>query len=236
MPVFDIITFMPNIYPSFLGEGILGRALEKELWHLNIHHIRDFSINKHRQVDDKPAGGGSGMVLRPDVAAAAFDHCIQNNILDTKREIIYPSAAGVKFDQKMAHDWSCSAGKIILCGRFEGVDQRVLSQYNVTEVSIGDFVLCGGDSAILTMLEASIRLIPGVVGNPTSLEHESFQNGLLEHAHYTVPQQWGDQQIPKILTSGHHQAIHQWRHDNAIERTKERRPDLWKGYCHKDSE
>ncbi|MFT6071704.1 MAG: tRNA (guanine37-N1)-methyltransferase [Alphaproteobacteria bacterium] len=238
-PVFDIITFLPDLYPGHLGSSILGTALEKKLWHLNVHNIRDFSENKHRQVDDKPAGGGSGMVLRSDIAAAALDACIAGNstpnMLDKKREIIYASPSGTQFDHKMAKDWSQSEGKIFLCGRFEGVDQRVLSHYNITEVSIGDFILCGGDSAVQMMLEATIRLIPNVVGNATSTEFESFHNGLLEHEHYTLPRNWCGNPTPDILLSGNHEAIAKWRHENSKKRTKERRPDLWDRYCHESS-
>lgn len=228
-PNFDVITFLPELYPGHLGYSILGNALKDDLWSLNVHNIRDFSDNKHRNVDDKPSGGGAGMVLRADVAARALDHI---NALDSGREIIYASPAGKIFDQKMAHDWSHSDGKIFLCGRFEGVDQRILDVYRITEVSIGDFILCGGDSAIQMMLEATIRLLPDVVGKCQSIQNESFSNGLLEHAHYTTPRSWRGHNIPDVLLSGNHDAIAQWRHQNSQERTKIRRPDLWKRYCH----
>ena len=236
VPVFDIITFFPELYPAHLGISIIGNALKNKLWTLNVHNIRDFAYNKHRNVDDKPAGGGQGMVLRADVASAAFDAAISNNFmcdtLDKKREIIYASPVGKKFDGCIAKDWSQSNGKIFLCGRFEGVDQRVLEAYNVTEVSIGDFILCGGDSAVQMMLEATIRLLPNVVGKPESLEFESFGNGLLEHEQYTTPRDWNGYTIPDVLLSGNHDAVAKWRHRNAEKRTKERRIDLWKRYHH----
>lgn len=228
-PIFDVITFLPELYPGTLGHSIIGNALKQKLWYLNVHNIRDFSDNKHRNVDDKPTGGGAGMVLRAEIAAQAFDTI---NISSPKREIIYPSPSGKRFDQKMAQHWSQSNGKIFLCGRFEGVDQRVLDRYKVTEVSMGDFVLCGGDSAVQMMLEAIIRLLPNVVGKSQSIVHESFSNGLLEHAHYTSPRDWRGMQIPDVLLSGNHDAIAKWRHQNAQERTRQRRPDLWKRYCH----
>ena len=236
IPVFDIITFLPELYPAHLGASVIGTALKKQLWTLNIHNIRDFADNKHRNVDDKPAGGGQGMVLRADVAASAFEAAIANNFmcdsLDKKREIIYASPAGKIFNSHIAKEWSQSNGKIFLCGRFEGVDARVLEAYNVTEISIGDFILCGGDSAVQMMLEATIRLLPHVVGKPESLEFESFSNGLLEHEHYTAPREWNGYKIPDVLLSGNHEAIAKWRHENAEKRTKERRIDLWKRYYH----
>ena len=236
VPIFDVITFFPELYPGHLGCSIIGTALEKRLWTLNVHNLRDFAYNKHRSVDDKTFGGGCGMVLRPDVTAAAFEAAINNNFmcdtLDKQREIVYASPAGKKFDSHIAKEWSQSNGKIFLCGRFEGVDQRVLNAYNVTEVSVGDFILCGGDSAVQMMLEATIRLIPNVVGKHDSLEFESFNNGLLEHEHYTTPRDWQGYHVPDILLSGNHEAIKKWRHDNAKKRTIERRIDLWERYYH----
>jgi tRNA (guanine37-N1)-methyltransferase len=234
--VFDVITFFPELYPGHLGCSIIGTALKKKLWTLNIHNLRDFAYNKHRNVDDKPFGGGCGMVLRPDVAAAAFEAAIKHNFmcdtLDKQREIVYASPAGKKFDSHIAKEWSQSNGKIFLCGRFEGVDQRVLRAYNVTEISIGDFILCGGDSAVQMMLETTIRLVPNVVGKHESLEFESFNNGLLEHEQYTTPRDWQGYQVPDTLLSGNHEAIKKWRHENAKQRTKERRSDLWERYYH----
>jgi tRNA (guanine37-N1)-methyltransferase len=236
VPVFDIITFFPELYPGHLGCSLIGNALKKQLWRYNVHHIRDFALNKHRSVDDTPAGGGCGMILRPDIAASAFDAAIGNNFmcdtLDKKREIIYASPTGQKFDSHMAKDWSQSNGKIFLCGRFEGVDQRVLDAYHATEVSIGDFILCGGDSAVQMMLEATIRLLPNVVGKPESLQLESFNNGLLECEQYTTPRDWNGYKIPDVLVSGNHDAIEKWRYENAKKRTKERRLDLWNRYRH----
>lgn len=236
-PVFDVISFFPELYPGHLGCSIIGTALEKKLWSLNVHNIRDFSFDKHKSVDDKPFGGGCGMVMRPDVAAAAFEVALKNNPktqngIDNKREIIYASPAGKKFDYNLAQEWSRSNGKIFLCGRFEGVDERVLRAYNVTEVSIGDFILCGGDSAVQMMLEATIRLIPEVVGKSQSVEFESFNNNLLEHEHYTTPRHWQGHDVPDVLLSGNHKAIEKWRHENAKNRTKERRNDLWERYYH----
>jgi len=240
IPVFDVISFFPELYPGHLGHSVIGNALQKKLWALNVHNIRDFAHDKHKSVDDRTFGGGAGMVLRPDVAAAALDAAIKNNFMcpnmnngiDNGREIIYASPAGKKFNHHIATEWSRSNGKIFLCGRFEGIDARILKAYNVTEISIGDFILCGGDSAVQMMLEATIRLIPNVVGKSESIEFESFNNNLLEHEHYTTPRHWQGYDVPDILLSGNHEAIRKWRHENAKQRTKERRIDLWERYCH----
>lgn len=235
LPIFDIITCIPEAYPGLLGHSLVGNALKKHLWELNVYNFYDYADNKHRKIDDRPFGGGAGLVLRPDIVAKAIEQARLKDGVDTQREIIYASPAGCRFDSSLAKEWSCSYGKIFLCGRFEGVDQRVLDAYHVKEVSAGDFILCGGDSAVQMMLEAVIRLLPNTVGSYQSLEHESFSDGLLEHAHYTLPRDWQGYKVPDVLLSGNHKDIAQWRHDNAKERTQTRRRDLWERYCHKQS-
>lgn len=225
----DILTYLPDLYPGILGHSLLGKALENKIWSLNVHDLANFSNNKHRNIDDRPAGGGAGMVLQPDVVARAIDKCHENDI--RKRPLVYLSPAGERFDQKMAREWAHSDGIVFLCGRFEGVDQRVLDARHIKEVSLGDFILCGGDVAAMAMIESTVRLLSGTVGDQTSLAHESFENVLLEHPQYTKPREWEGHKIPDVLLSGHHKAIADWRHEQAILRTKARRPDLWNEYC-----
>lgn len=239
----DIITFVAQSYPNFLGSSVLGRGLKNHLWDLNILDIYDFSVqrenisqNEHLSsrrkgiVDDNPYGGGAGMVLRPDVAGRAIEYAI--NRIPQKRRIVYPSPVGKIFTQEMAKQWSQEDGIIFLCGRFEGVDARIFDAYPIEEVSLGDFVLCGGDVAVVAMLEATIRLVAGVLGDEESFKNESFSESLLEHPHYTRPAIWGEHKIPDILLSGNHAAITAWRLEEAKKRTKERRTDLWEQYCY----
>jgi tRNA (guanine37-N1)-methyltransferase len=221
-----IITLFPETFPNVLGASLTGKALQTGKWQLHTHDLRDYGKGKHRNVDDTPAGGGAGMVLRADVINAA--------LLDTQSNahgnwpILYMSPRGQRFDQKMAHDLSRCNGVTILCGRFEGVDERVLEHWNIKEVSLGDFVLTGGEIAAQAVVDASVRLLPDVLGNSESIIEESHSNGLLEHPQYTKPSIWEGRDIPSILLSGNHGEIAIWRQKMSKLITKERRPDLWK--------
>lgn len=221
-----ILTLYPEMFPGTLGESLLGKALKEGLWHLSTHNIRDHGIGKHRNVDDTPAGGGPGMVLRADVLDAALRALPPLPGAPT----LYLSPRGRRLDQGMARALAAGPGVTLLCGRFEGVDQRFLDAHNIFEVSLGDFVLTGGEIAAQALIDASVRLIPRVLGNAESAEEESFSNGLLEHPQYTRPTDWAGRKIPEILLSGHHGAIAKWRKAQSEELTKERRPDLWRAY------
>lgn len=217
-----MLTLYPDAFPGPLGVSILDRARQEGLWSLETVQIRDFGLGKHRQVDEKPAGGGAGLVLRPDVAAAAID-----SLPDDERPLIYPSPRGIPLTQAMAAEWASGSGLVFFCGRFEGLDQRVIDRRNMQEVSLGDYVLAGGEVAAMTMLEATLRLIPGVAGNQASIEDESFSNGLLEYPQYTLPRVWENQPTPDVLLSGDHKAVSDWRNQQSEALTKHRRPDLW---------
>ena len=219
------ITLYPEAFPGPLGVSILERARREGRWDLETIQLREFGLGKHRQVDEKPAGGGAGLVLRPDVAAAAIDAAGA-----TGAPIIYPSPRGVPFSQALATEWAAGPGLTFFCGRFEGLDQRVIEQRNLIEVSLGDFVLAGGEVAAMAMLEATLRLIPGVAGNQASVEDESFSNGLLEYPHYTLPREWENQGTPEVLLSGDHKAVEEWRNQQSQALTKLRRPDLWAAF------
>lgn len=223
----DIITLFPDLFPGPLGASIIGRAAENGLWSLNATQLRDFATDKHKKVDDTPAGGGPGLVLKPDILANAIDHISPDN---DPRPRILMSPRGKPFDQQMARDWANGPGVVIVCGRFEGVDQRVIDKRNLTEVSIGDFVLCGGEVAAMTMLEATVRLLPGVMGSAESEADESFENGLLEYPQYTRPAEFEGEPIPEIVTSGDHKKVNQWRQEQSEKLTKQNRPDLWDRY------
>ncbi len=219
------ITLYPNAFPGPLGVSILSRAQENELWALETVQLRAFGLGKHHQVDESPAGGGAGLVLRPDVAAAAIDSIPRDN-----RPLIYPSPRGAPFSQDMASKWAKGPGAIFFCGRFEGLDERVIESRNMIEVSLGDFILAGGEVAAMAMLEATLRLIPGVAGNHASVEDESFSSGLLEYPHYTLPRDWEDRPTPDVLTSGNHKKVAEWRNQQSEALTKARRPDLWAAF------
>ncbi|WP_027835850.1 tRNA (guanosine(37)-N1)-methyltransferase TrmD [Maritalea myrionectae] len=223
----DIITLFPDLFPGPLGASILGRAAEKGTWSLKATQLRDFATDKHKKVDDTPAGGGPGLVLKPDILAKAIDHISPEN---DPRPRILMSARGKPFDQQMARDWAAGPGVVIICGRFEGVDQRVIDKRNLTEVSVGDFVLCGGEVAAMTMLEATVRLLPGVMGSAESEADESFENGLLEYPQYTRPAEFEGEPIPEIVTSGDHKKVNKWRQEQSEQLTKQNRPDLWDKY------
>ncbi|SMP27234.1 tRNA (guanosine(37)-N1)-methyltransferase TrmD [Shimia sagamensis] len=220
-----IITLFPDAFPGVLGESLTGKALKDGKWQLETTNLRDFGLTKHRNVDDTPAGGGAGMVLRPDVLGPAIEHTMRG--ARGNWPLVYLSPRGRRFDQKMARAWSQADGVTMLCGRFEGVDQRVLDHYNIQEVSLGDFVLTGGEIAAQAMIDASVRLLPSVLGNADSIEEESHSNGLLEHPQYTKPAEWQGRKIPDVLMSGHHGNIEKWRREMAEEITKARRPDMW---------
>jgi tRNA (guanine37-N1)-methyltransferase len=217
-----ILTLYPEMFPGHLGFSLAGRAMERGQWSLDTLQIRDFSADKHRTVDDTPAGGGAGMVLKPDVLGRAIDHASDG---DTRPRLLM-SPRGKPLTQKRVRELAAGDGVVIVCGRFEGVDQRVIDARALEEVSIGDFILSGGEPAALTLLDAIVRILPGVMGNDLSGLHESFEGGLLEHPHYTRPQEWEGREIPAILTSGNHGAIAKWQHQEALTLTKERRPDL----------
>lgn len=224
----QVLTLFPDMFPGPLGGSLLGKALDAGLWALDAIDIRRFAEGKHRQVDDTPAGGGPGMVMKPDVVARALDHCADSRPKGADWPVIYLSPRGKPFDQAMARRFSEAQGVTMLCGRFEGVDQRVLDARRVEEVSLGDFVMTGGEIAAMALIDATVRLIPRVLGNQASAEEESFSAGLLEAPHYTRPAVWEGREIPEVLLSGHHAKIAEWRRSQAEALTKERRPDLWR--------
>ena len=221
----QIITLFPEAFPGVLGKSLTGRALQDGKWQLDTIDLRQFGLTKHRNVDDTPAGGGAGMVLRADVVGPALELAQRN--APEGAPLIYLSPRGRRFDQEMARRLSQAPGCVMLCGRFEGVDERVLEHFNVIEVSLGDFVLTGGEIAAQAMLDATVRLLPDVLGNADSNEEESFSNGLLEHPQYTKPPEWMGRPIPEVLLSGNHAAIEAWRKEQSEALTKSRRPDLW---------
>lgn len=221
-----VLTLFPGLFPGPLGESLTGRALAEGLWALETLDIRGFARDKHRAVDAPPAGGGPGMVLRADVVAAALDA-----VADGVRPVLYLSPRGRPFTQARARALAAGQGAILLCGRFEGVDQRVLDARSVEEVSIGDFVLSGGEIPAMALMDAVVRLLPGVLGNADSTVEESFSAGLLEAPHYTKPPVWEGRAIPEVLLSGHHARIAAWRRAQAEALTKERRPDLWRAHA-----
>lgn len=226
-----IVTLFPDAFPGPLGLSLTGKALQEGLWALETIDLRTFGEGKHRNVDDNPAGGGAGMVLRADVVGRALDEAATGAPADRARwPVIYVSPRGKPFDQAMARRFSEAEGMTLLCGRFEGVDQRVLDHHQVEEVSLGDFVLTGGEIAAMALIDATVRLIPRVLGNQASTEEESFSDGLLEHPQYTRPVTWQGREIPEVLLSGHHAKIAAWRRAEAERLTKERRPDLWRAF------
>jgi tRNA (guanine37-N1)-methyltransferase len=231
-----IITLFPDAFPGVLGLSLTGKALDMGLWALETIDLRPFGIGKHLNVDDTPAGGGAGMVLRADVLDAALTKAAEGTPQDRLRwPIIYLSPRGRPFDQAMARRFSKADGLTMLCGRFEGVDQRLLDHHQIEEVSLGDFVLTGGEIAATALIDATVRLLPKVLGNQASTEEESFSHGLLEHPQYTRPAVWNDLAIPDVLQSGHHGEIAKWRQTQAEEITKTHRPDLWQAYLRRKS-
>ncbi|PDT83465.1 tRNA (guanosine(37)-N1)-methyltransferase TrmD [Sinorhizobium sp. BJ1] len=217
-----VLTLYPEMFPGHLGVSLAGKALERGHWSIEAVQIRDFAEDKHRTVDDTPAGGGAGMVLKPDVLARAIDHVS----IDDGRPRLLMSPRGRPLTQARIRELAAGPGIVIVCGRFEGVDQRVIDTRNLEEVSIGDYILSGGEPAALVLLDAVVRILPGVMGNELSGLHESFEGGLLEHPHYTRPQVFEGREIPAVLTSGNHGAVAKWREAEAQRLTAARRPDL----------
>jgi tRNA (guanine37-N1)-methyltransferase len=227
-----VITLFPEAFPGTLDLSLTGKALDFGLWSLRTIDLRPFGEGRHRNVDDTPAGGGAGMVLRPDVIDRALRAAAEGTPPDRRLwPVIYLSPRGKPFTQAMAQSWSQAQGITLLCGRFEGVDQRVIDHWGIEEVSLGDFVLTGGEIAAQALIDATVRLIPRVLGNQVSTEEESFSEGLLEFPQYTKPPVWEGRAIPEVLLSGHHAKITDWRRGMAERLTKERRPDLWRAYC-----
>jgi tRNA (guanine37-N1)-methyltransferase len=224
-----VLTLMPEMFPGPLGASLIGRAAERGLWRLEVANPRDWATDRHRTVDDTPAGGGAGMVMRADVAAAALD-AVATGLPATEWPVLYPSPRGPRLDQARVRRLAAGRGVTILCGRFEGIDERLLAARGLEEVSLGDFVMTGGEIAAMALIDATVRLIPRVLGNSESTVEESFAAGLLEHPQYTRPPEWEGLTIPEVLLSGHHGRIAAWRRSEAERLTKERRPDLWRAY------
>jgi tRNA (guanine37-N1)-methyltransferase len=220
-----VITLFPELFPGVLGASLTGKALLEGRWQLHTHDLREHGIGKHRNVDDTPAGGGAGMVMRADVVGRALAAAQAN--AHGRWPILYMSPRGRRFDQAMARDLANCAGVTMLCGRFEGVDERVIEHFGITEVSLGDFVMTGGELAAQAMIDATVRLLPGVLGNADSTVEESHSAGLLEHPQYTRPAVWEGREIPPVLMSGNHAEIAKWRLAEAERITRERRSDMW---------
>ena len=220
-----IFTLYPDFFPGILSKGIYGRAIEKSLWNLDVINIRDYAKDKHKTVDDTPYGGGEGMVLKPDVVAKALDQNLKKN-----EKIIYLTPKGKTFDQNKAKKFLNEKKINILCGHFEGIDQRVIESRGIEEISIGDYILSGGETAAYVILDSILRLVPGVLGNENSHKDESFENGLLEYPQYTKPQIWEKTPVPEVLLSGDHSKIKDWRLSQSEAITRLRRPDLWQKY------
>jgi tRNA (guanine37-N1)-methyltransferase len=228
-----VLTIFPEMFPGPLGSSLAGKALTEGKWALEAIDIRGFATDKHRSVDDAPSGGGAGMVMRADIAAAVIDAA--RAAMPAGAPTIYLSPRGYPFMQEQARELAGGPGVILLCGRFEGIDERVLQARNIEEISIGDYVLSGGEIAAQVVIDAVVRLLPGVAGNESSLAEESFAQGLLEYPHYTRPREWEGRAIPEVLLSGDHKAIAKWRRDQAEKLTKARRPDLWQAHPHRKS-
>lgn len=223
MWVARVFTLYPELFPGPLGSGLYKKALEKKLWSLEVVNIRDYATDKHKTVDDTPVGGGSGMLMRADVIA----HSLDKNIFNTNEPIIYLSPKGKKFDQIYAKK-ILNKNINIICGHFEGVDQRLLETRNIEEVSVGDFILSGGEIGAFVVIDTIVRLIPGVLGNPNSLAEETFERNLLEYPQYTKPQKWEKKEVPDVLLTGDHAKIKDWRSTQSRDITRRRRSDLWK--------
>jgi len=220
----SVLTLYPEAFPGPLGVSLIGKALAEKRWSLDTVQIRDFGDGPHRKVDDAPAGGGAGLVMRPDVAAAAIDSVALNN-----RPLLFPSPRGRPFTHAMARDWAQGPGLVFFCGRFEGLDERVIEARQMIEVCVGDAVLMGGEVAAQLILEATVRLLPGMLGNEHSAVEESFEDGLLEHPQFTKPRIWEGRDTPEVLLSGDHAKVEAWRKAERLRITRTRRPDLFKG-------
>jgi tRNA (guanine37-N1)-methyltransferase len=221
----QVFTLYPEFFPGPLAKGLYGKALSNKLWNLNVVNIRDAATDKHKTVDDTPYGGGTGMLLKPDILAKSIDQRVKKD-----ERIFYLSPRGKKFDQKFARDLSKEKSISLICGHFEGVDERILDTRNIEEISIGDYVLSGGETAALVVLDSILRLLPGVLGNEKSAINETFENGLLEYPQYTKPQIWEEKSVPEVLLSGDHAKIKDWRLSQSEAITRDRRPDLWQKY------
>ncbi len=221
----SVLTLFTDAFPGVLGASIIGGAQKSGIWALETVDIRDFSVNRHRTVDSPPTGGGPGMVLKPDVAAKAIDSVVSND-----RPLIYLTPRGKPLTQTRVRELAQGPGLIVFCGRFEGLDQRVIESRQMEEISIGDYVLAGGEVAAQVLIEACVRLLPGVLGDAQSASEESFEDGLLEYPLYTKPREFEDRAIPEVLLSGDHKKIAEWRRQKSIEITKARRPDMWQAY------
>ena len=226
-----ILTLFPEMFPGTLGHSLAGRALDNGVWSLITKQIREFATDKHKTVDDAPLGGGHGLILKPDVVSAALD-----DVAKAPGRRLYMSPRGVPLSQELVRDLAQDEGVVIVCGRYEGLDQRVIDHHQLMEVSVGDYILSGGELAAQILLDAVIRLLPGVMGKEIGHLQESFETGLLEHDHYTQPRMWKEISAPEILGSGHHQKIAAWRDNQAKELTKRRRPDLWQRFLAKNEE
>ena len=224
-----IFTLYPEMFPGPLSKGLYGKALSKKIWELKIVNIRNFATDKHKTVDDSPFGGGSGMLLKPDILAKSIDANYEFG-----EKIFYLSPKGKKFNQKLAKELSMEKSINLICGHFEGVDERVLNTRNIEEISIGDFILSGGESAAFVVIDSILRLLPGVIGNKESKLDESFENGLLEYPQYTKPQLWEEKSVPDVLLSGDHAKIKSWRLSKSEAITRRQRPDLWKKHIKKN--
>ena len=220
-----VFTLYPEIFPGALSKGLYGKALKEKIWDLKVVNIRDSAEDKHKTVDDTPFGGGSGMLLKPDVLARSIDKNVNTN-----EKIFYLSPRGKKFDQEIAKQISKEKGINLICGHFEGVDERVLTTRNIEEISIGDYILSGGETAAFVVIDSILRLLPGVIGNDMSKNEESFENGLLEYPQFTKPQIWEEKTVPEVLLSGDHAKIKDWRLSQSEAITRDRRPDLWQKY------
>ena len=225
MLIARVFTLYPEFFPGALNKGLYGKALDEKIWKLETVNIRDYTNDKHKTVDDTTYGGGSGMLIKPDVIANSLD-----KNLSSKEKIIYLSPKGKLFNQELAKELSKESSINLICGHFEGIDQRVIDSRNIQEVSIGDFILSGGESAAFVVLDAILRLLPGVLGNEISTQEESFENGLLEYPQYTKPQIWEEKTVPEVLLSGDHAKIKDWRLSQSEAITRDRRPDLWQKY------
>ena len=221
----QVFTLYPEVFPGPLSKGLYGKALSNKLWDLSVINIRDSATDKHKTVDDTPYGGGTGMLLKADILANSLDQKIKKG-----ERVFYLSPKGKKFDQKLAQDLSKEKSISLICGHFEGVDERVLTTRNIEEISIGDYVLSGGETAALVMIDSILRLLPGVLGNDKSSLDETFENGLLEYPQYTKPQIWEEKSVPEVLLSGDHSKIKDWRLSQSEAITRDRRPDLWRKY------
>ena len=221
----QVFTLYPEVFPGPLSKGLYGKALSNKLWNLSVINIRDSATDKHKTVDDTPYGGGTGMLLKADVLASALDQKVKK-----EERVFYLSPKGKKFDQKLAKELSKETSLSLICGHFEGVDERVLNTRNIEELSVGDYVLSGGETAALVVLDSILRLLPGVLGNDKSSLDETFENGLLEYPQYTKPQIWEEKSVPDVLLSGDHSKIKDWRLSQSEAITRDRRPDMWQKY------